>query len=68
LKSFFFFKSHVLKSQTQTDHMFDVMQVNASPYEKGWIIKVEVSDSGELKKLMDADQYSKFCEEEDAKH
>jgi glycine cleavage system H protein len=45
-----------------------LMQVNASPYEKGWIIKVEVSDSGELKKLMDADQYSKFCEEEDAKH
>ncbi|XP_059438555.1 glycine cleavage system H protein 2, mitochondrial [Corylus avellana] len=42
--------------------------VNASPYEKGWIIKVEVSDNGELKKLMDADQYSKFCEEEDAKH
>lgn len=45
-----------------------VMQINGSPYEKGWIIKVEVSDSGELKNLMDADQYSKFCEEEDAKH
>ncbi|XP_041028771.1 glycine cleavage system H protein 2, mitochondrial [Juglans microcarpa x Juglans regia] len=42
--------------------------VNSSPYEKGWIIKVEVSDSGELKNLMDADKYSKFCEEEDAKH
>ncbi|GAB2281096.1 NAD-dependent glutamate dehydrogenase [Dionaea muscipula] len=42
--------------------------VNASPYEDGWIIKVEVSDAGELNKLMDADKYSKFCEEEDAAH
>ncbi|GMY34970.1 glycine cleavage system H protein 2, mitochondrial [Fagus crenata] len=42
--------------------------INSSPYEKGWIIKVEVSDSGEVKNLMDADKYSKFCEEEDASH
>ncbi|CAK9311658.1 unnamed protein product [Citrullus colocynthis] len=42
--------------------------VNSSPYENGWIIKVEVSDSGELKNLMDSEQYSKFCEEEDSKH
>ncbi|KAK9284583.1 hypothetical protein L1049_023759 [Liquidambar formosana] len=42
--------------------------VNASPYENGWIIKVEISDAGELNSLMDSDQYSKFCEEEDAKH
>lgn len=27
-----------------------------------------MTDSIELKNLMDADQYSKFCEEEDAKH
>ncbi|KAK9989332.1 hypothetical protein SO802_029571 [Lithocarpus litseifolius] len=26
---------------------------------------VEVSDSGELKSLMDADKYTKFCEEDD---
>ncbi|XP_062218310.1 glycine cleavage system H protein 2, mitochondrial-like [Phragmites australis] len=39
--------------------------VNASPYEKGWIIKVKLSDSGELNSLMDDDKYSKFCEEED---
>ncbi|AQK60390.1 Glycine cleavage system H protein 2 mitochondrial [Zea mays] len=39
--------------------------VNASPYEKGWIIKVKLSDSGELSSLMDGDKYSKFCEEED---
>ncbi|KAK2434318.1 NAD-dependent glutamate dehydrogenase [Trifolium repens] len=42
--------------------------VNSSPYENGWIIKVELSDSSELNKLMDSEQYSKFCEEEDSKH
>ncbi|XP_010420656.1 PREDICTED: glycine cleavage system H protein 2, mitochondrial [Camelina sativa] len=42
--------------------------VTSSPYEEGWIIKVELSDAGEVKKLMDSDKYSKFCEEEDAKH
>ncbi|CAA0823824.1 Glycine cleavage system H protein 2-mitochondrial [Striga hermonthica] len=42
--------------------------VNGSPYEDGWIIKVEVEDENELNNLMDSDQYSKFCEEEDAKH
>ncbi|KAF8412701.1 hypothetical protein HHK36_000669 [Tetracentron sinense] len=42
--------------------------VNASPYENGWIIKVEMGNEGELNTLMDSDQYSKFCEEEDAKH
>ncbi|KAK2380712.1 NAD-dependent glutamate dehydrogenase [Trifolium repens] len=40
--------------------------VNSSPYENGWIIKVELSDSSELNKLMDSEQYSKFCEEEDS--
>ncbi|GER33170.1 glycine cleavage system H family protein [Striga asiatica] len=42
--------------------------VNGSPYKDGWIIKVEVKDDNELNNLMDSDQYSKFCEEEDAKH
>ena len=41
------------------------MWINSSPYDKGWIIKVEVSDSGELKSLMDADEYTEFCEEDD---
>ncbi|KAK3432360.1 hypothetical protein EUGRSUZ_E04249 [Eucalyptus grandis] len=45
-----------------------VVEVNSSPYEQGWIIKVEMSDAGQLNNLMDADKYSKFCEEEDAKH
>lgn len=42
--------------------------INSSPYEKGWIMKVEVSDAGEVNNLMDSDQYSKFCEEEDGGH
>ncbi|RWR81940.1 glycine cleavage system H protein 2, mitochondrial [Cinnamomum micranthum f. kanehirae] len=42
--------------------------VNASPYDSGWIIKVEMSNTGEVNSLMDSDQYSKFCEEEDLKH
>ncbi|XP_044469222.1 glycine cleavage system H protein 2, mitochondrial-like isoform X1 [Mangifera indica] len=42
--------------------------VNSSPYDIGWIIKVEMNDASELKSLMDADQYSKFCEEENSKH
>ncbi|ERN14947.1 hypothetical protein AMTRI_Chr02g256110 [Amborella trichopoda] len=42
--------------------------VNASPYEEGWIIKVEMSDPGEVSSLMGADQYTQFCEEEDNKH
>lgn len=31
-------------------------------------MKLEVSSEGEVNGLMDADQYSKFCEEEDGKH
>ncbi|XP_043689118.1 glycine cleavage system H protein 2, mitochondrial-like [Telopea speciosissima] len=42
--------------------------VNASPYENGWIMKVELSNTGELDSLMDSNGYSKFCEEEDAAH
>ncbi|KAI3664938.1 hypothetical protein L6452_43551 [Arctium lappa] len=40
--------------------------VNGSPYEDGWIMKVELSNADEVKSLMDSDQYSKFCEEEDS--
>lgn len=46
----------------------NLTQVNASPYENGWIVKVKMGDTGELNSLMDSEQYSKFCEEEDAKH
>ena len=45
-----------------------IFQVNSSPYEKGWIMKVEIKDDSELKNLKNSDVYAKFCEEEDAKH
>lgn len=38
--------------------------VNESPYEKGWMIVVEMSDSSELEKLMDANAYEKMVTEE----
>ena len=35
-------------------------QVNNAPYSDGWMIKVRVSDSSALDKLMDADAYAGF--------
>jgi glycine cleavage system H protein len=37
--------------------------VNADAYGKAWLIKVEMSDPGELDSLLDAKAYEKFCEE-----
>lgn len=37
-------------------------QVNASPYEDGWIMKVEMSNKEELNKLMDYDEYVSYVE------
>ncbi|CAH9097700.1 unnamed protein product [Cuscuta europaea] len=38
--------------------------VNGSPYEDGWIIKVEIDGPSKPGYLMDPDQYSKICEED----
>lgn len=37
--------------------------VNSSPYEKAWMIAVELSDAAELEKLMDADKYESMVKE-----
>ena len=37
-------------------------RINADAYEN-WIIKVELSDKGELNNLMDAKAYTVFCEQ-----
>jgi glycine cleavage system H protein len=37
--------------------------VNADPYGKGWMIKVRMSDSGEVASLLDANEYEAFLEE-----
>lgn len=39
--------------------------INKSPYEKGWIAKIEVSDLDEKSNLMTAAEYSKFLESVD---
>lgn len=37
--------------------------VNSDPYGAAWMIKVEISDAGQLDDLMDAAAYQKYCEE-----
>ena len=36
--------------------------INESPYEKGWICKIRVSDKSEADKLMSAEEYDEFVE------
>ncbi len=36
--------------------------VNESPYENGWIVRIQMSDPGELEELMDADSYEEFLD------
>lgn len=37
--------------------------INEDPYGKGWIVVVEMENSSELGKLMDAEEYAKSVEE-----
>ncbi len=36
--------------------------VNSSPYEQGWVIKVECGDESELDKLMTSEQYAEYVD------
>jgi glycine cleavage system H lipoate-binding protein len=36
------------------------VQINSSPYEDGWLVKVKLSGSPDLKKLMNHEQYDEF--------
>ncbi|TFE03818.1 glycine cleavage system protein GcvH [Jeotgalibacillus salarius] len=38
--------------------------VNESPYEKAWMVVVELSDESELDELMDAEAYDKMTDED----
>jgi glycine cleavage system H protein len=38
--------------------------INSDPYGDGWIVRVKVSDTSDLKHLMNAADYQKFVEEE----
>jgi len=37
--------------------------VNSDPYGAAWMVKVDMSDSGQLDDLMNADAYQKYCDE-----
>ena len=39
-------------------------RINDDPYEGGWLIRIRLSDPGELDRLMDADAYRKLLEEQ----
>ena len=41
--------------------------INEDPYEDGWMIRIEMSDAGELDLLMDSAAYRSFIAEEEAK-
>ena len=43
----------------------DFEAVNADPFGKAWMVKVELSDPSELDAFMDAEGYTKYCEERD---
>jgi glycine cleavage system H protein len=38
--------------------------INEDPYDAGWLIKVKLSDTGEVEKLLDAAAYQKLLKEE----
>lgn len=37
--------------------------LNDDPYEAGWLFKIKMSNVDELKALMSADDYEKYCQE-----
>lgn len=37
--------------------------LNESPYEDGWLIKVQMSDESELEALLDAAAYDQYCQD-----
>ena len=37
--------------------------VNSDPYDKGWLIKIEISDSSQIDDLLDAAAYGKLIKE-----
>ena len=35
--------------------------INSSPYDKGWILKIQMTDTGELEDLLNASEYTEIC-------
>lgn len=40
--------------------------INSDPYGEAWMVKIEISNSGELDELLDAEAYKKTIEEREA--
>jgi len=38
-------------------------QINQSPYDAGWLAKIELSDPAEMRSLMSAQEYVKFLQQ-----
>jgi glycine cleavage system H protein len=36
--------------------------INSDPYGKGWMVKIELSNDGEISELMDAKSYEIYCQ------
>jgi glycine cleavage system H protein len=49
------------------DPLLDTPEViNEDPYGEGWMIKIKITDTGEVEKLLNAQAYQKWIEEEGA--
>jgi glycine cleavage system H protein len=42
--------------------------ISTDPFNTGWLVKIKLSDSGELKNLLTKEAYQKLCENESASH
>ncbi len=40
----------------------DFEAVNSDPFEKAWMVKLELSDPSELDSLLGADEYTQYCD------
>jgi len=50
--------------EVNEDLMDEPEKINEDPFGRGWLIKVEIKDKGELDELMDSTEYQAFLEEE----
>ena len=54
------------KITERNEHLMDNPQiVNDSPFEAGWMIRVDMSDPSQLDRLMSAEQYESFLAAQD---
>lgn len=47
-------------AQLNPDLSTDPASVNTDPYGKGWMVRVKLSDTGQVKDLLSADQYKEL--------